>query len=77
MAVVGDAPSCRFETSPADRLLNRSFDGASDEGTATPGARKLVDRRDKVVIELYVHSHVPKITHIEGPVGSGTAAPRR
>ncbi len=65
MAVVGDAPSCGFETCPADRLLNRSFDGAPDEGAATPGAGKLVDLRHEVVVELYVHSHVPKITHTE------------
>lgn len=66
MTLIGNRAAGRLEGRPSPFLRDGPFDCGSDEPTPAARPAELVDLRDQLVIELYVHSHVWNFTHSDG-----------
>jgi hypothetical protein len=61
--VVLDAAGRRLQVGAAELLLNRPFDGGPHERSPASRPAERIDACEKLVVELYVHSHGPILAH--------------
>ena len=63
MIAACDCASGSFDIGPAELLANCTLDGRAHERATTSGPAQLIDLRNDLIVELYVHSHVQNLAH--------------
>jgi hypothetical protein len=63
MLLIGEGAKPSFDVLAAARIVECSTQRIRDEGAATPTADSLVELRDEVVLNTYVHPHGHTLTH--------------
>jgi hypothetical protein len=63
MTMIGNRGGGRIQLRPTGRLTNRNLNGRPHEGAPAASAGELVYLGHQVIVQLNVHSHVPKLAH--------------
>ena len=63
VTLVGDASKRRDDLVPPSPLVERSLDGAGDEGTPSAFPDSAIQFCDERIVQNYVHTHVCRLAH--------------
>jgi hypothetical protein len=63
MIVICDSTRGALDVAPPELLADCTLDGRTHECGPTPGAAQLINLSDELIVEFYVHSHVPSLAH--------------